>query len=761
MKNVFKKILIVFIAFLGLFFVYNQSLNLNAADDPIRTIYTNPGEDSNNQMRISYHIELGKSGSYVLYTEVTDTAWANAKKVNATETENNAFTGLNAKGHNFIHCTVELDGLKSGTKYMYKACLGDYQSDVRYFKTGSQYFNFVWTSDFHAYSNGTRLNNSTANINDILAKNSGADFIFSTGDIVAHGGTYEWWEQISNINWAKEYMFCNTLGNHDWMTSAGTEVKHGANSKFFSAVSNYPKNGYGDQYNVCYYFYYGDALFICLNTEEYTQAQYDWCESVLQNNTAQYIFMFQHYQLFNKAGGANSAGYTRWKDLCDKYGVDIFFSGNSHVYVRSHSIYDGKVSDDPTKGTVYMVAPSSDGDRGENPVALTTNKDILATNWADGAYQVANSYVKVCEGYVSVKLYNKDGSVIDQAIIKAKRGVSDRITKEIGSVDKEELNKAFEVTVNRTDLAKPYINYDKAAYEVVKNVNIIDKDSGKVYFFGPLEEGKARIKLDGFAPKAKINLEIEVTYWDNEKFSINQVLYNRNPYGSLTEFKANDVDSNGLNISWKNDLKATEVKELELLVNGTKLETLDVSKNSALIPTDKLNETNEISLNIIDNDGLLIDTITINYNYSQKVELEKIELEYDAKDEYEIGDQISLNVKLFPSEYEGEYEISSSDTSIAIIKEGVICILKDGTVTIKVSSKENPEIYKEIVLNVKAKEVAPDPEPDPDPEPQPEPKPEPKPEPEPAGGCKGGSIQSVFYLISALGLAFVLRKKRF
>ena len=116
---------------------------------------------------------------------------------------------------------------------------------------------------------------------------------------------------------------------------------------------------------------------------------------------------------------------------------------------------------------------------------------------------------------------------------------------------------------------------------------------------------------------------------------------------------------------------------------------------------------------------------------------------------------------MVPSEYEGEYEISSSDTSIAIIKEGVICILKDGTVTIKVSSKENPEIYKEIVLNVKAKEVAPDPEPDPDPEPQPEPKPEPKPEPEPAGGCKGGSIQSVFYLISALGLAFVLRKKRF
>jgi hypothetical protein len=49
----------------------------------------------------------------------------------------------------------------------------------------------------------------------------------------------------------------------------------------------------------------------------------------------------------------------------------------------------------------------------------------------------------------------------------------------------------------------------------------------------------------------------------------------------------------------------------------------------------------------------------------------------------------------------------------------------------------------------------PEVKPDPDPEPQP------KPEPEPAGGCKGGAIQNVFYLISALGLAFVLRKKRF
>ena len=47
------------------------------------------------------------------------------------------------------------------------------------------------------------------------------------------------------------------------------------------------------------------------------------------------------------------------------------------------------------------------------------------------------------------------------------------------------------------------------------------------------------------------------------------------------------------------------------------------------------------------------------------------------------------------------------------------------------------------------------------PEVKPDPDPEPQPEPEPAGGCKGGAIQNVFYLISALGLAFVLRKKRF
>ena len=137
-----------------------------------------------------------------------------------------------------------------------------------------------------------------------------------------------------------------------------------------------------------------------MTTSEFVKAQQDWVESVLQNNTAQYIFLFQHYQAFSTSGGYNSAGYTRWHDICDKYGVDIFFTGNSHVYMRSLPIYKDQVSTDQSKGTVYMVAPSSDGDRGVEYKAPTSHTDQIVASWS-GLSAIGASLVKVTQDGIS------------------------------------------------------------------------------------------------------------------------------------------------------------------------------------------------------------------------------------------------------------------------------------------------------------------------------------------------------------------------
>lgn len=91
MKSIIKKILLLSVISIFVLAIFGN-VNVNAdASDVIRTIFTNPGENSNSEIRINYHIDLEKSGSYVIYTEKDDSDWINSTKVMAEEIENNAF----------------------------------------------------------------------------------------------------------------------------------------------------------------------------------------------------------------------------------------------------------------------------------------------------------------------------------------------------------------------------------------------------------------------------------------------------------------------------------------------------------------------------------------------------------------------------------------------------------------------------------------------------------------------------------------------
>ena len=552
-------------------------------------------------------------------------------------------------------------------------------------------------------------------------------------------------------------MFADTLGNHDWMTSKGTTVSVGASHSFFGANHNNPKNGYESQENICYYFYYGDALFICLNTEEFTTAQYEWCEEVLKNSDAQYKFIFQHYQMFNKSGSFNSAGYTRWFKLCDKYGVDVAFSGNSHVYLRSQSIYDGKLNTDKTKGTVYMVAPSCDGDRGESPVPVTSNNELVAKTWADGLYQVANSIVNVRENYISVKLINKGGEILDTVTISPKRGVSSRITKDISGIDKKAFENSFKMSINGADLSKPYFNYAKEAFAAVKNVCIKDKDDNTIYYNGALEENRSRFKLDNFPEKQTKNLIIEITYWDNDVLVLEERFMNRKNFGSIDSFSVKELPSGELELSWKSTLKEEEVKELQLFVNGKNYKTLGISEKIVLIKLDELmeNKNNEFILKLIDSEGNVIVDFNSEYYYKVEIKLDKIEIKVISKnDTIYVNDTVKLEAVKNPLDASDDIEWITSDESIASVLNGVITFKKAGKVTITVRSKDNKDIMDTMEFEAIEKEVNPDPKPNPDPTPDPNPQPS-------KSGCNSGSYQAIWYAISVLGLAFVLKKKNY
>lgn len=420
----------------SLFFLFilvlHSSVFINATAPESYMVITNPGENSNNQMRISWHTDTTTSKAYVEYTKTTDSEWKKSKKVDGNFYRSTSWNGINTRvdtGKLTQHIIINkyaatLEKLSPKTEYMYRI-VGKETSEPRYFKTtGEKTFSFAWISDYHQYDPiPKRLHNGMGMVSTLIEKNDGVDFVLSTGDDVAYGGSYSYWKNLFDHDNYKKYMWVTLNGNHDNMDM--TNKKNTPN--FYRDTHNDPQNGYPGQEGVSYWFKYGNILWIILNTEDLINpAQVPiaqaWAENVIKNNPSKYIFVAQHYQWFNsKNGEYRESGFTRWNKFFDKWGVTLALGGNEHIYCRTLPIYNQEVSTIPGKGTVYIQAPSSDGDRGVSiDTPLTSNTDKIAFRWANGLQTIGGSVVTVSDKDIKIKLYDENGMLIDNAVIPTK-----------------------------------------------------------------------------------------------------------------------------------------------------------------------------------------------------------------------------------------------------------------------------------------------------------------------------------------------------
>jgi len=277
--------------------------------------------------------------------------------------------------------------LQPDTEYMYKITCGTDSAgtDAHYFKTaGARDFSFVWISDVHTYTPiPRRLDNLNSVFKAAIKIDPSVDFVFSTGDMVAWGGSYSFWVKLFEQPFVSNYMFADVIGNHDWM-----KRRDGGSSDFFRVAHHNPENGYAGQEGVCYWFIYSDVLFLTFNNElmktsaDAEAAAKAWAAEVIRRQRGKYkrIIIAQHYQWFDGQDG-KASWYDHWKDFCDEHHVSLAMSGNNHIYQRTHMLRnDAAVSDG--SGTVYMVAPSSDGERGRQAGPLTQNADKLALTYS-------------------------------------------------------------------------------------------------------------------------------------------------------------------------------------------------------------------------------------------------------------------------------------------------------------------------------------------------------------------------------------------
>lgn len=405
----------------------------------IHSISTCPGEDCSNEMIISWGADTSVQ-SWLLWSKASDKGWKRAKRENPIWYRTEIYNGKSSKRANnenffedviFNKCRVKLSGLEPNTTYKYMiisspagrgTSAGDASTGAYTFKTaGAKEWSACIISDFHNYSPiPGRLEAADKMIGKIKEYDPSMDWVLHLGDICAWGGSYSFWKNLYGMQWFRDYMWAGVNGNHDNMSR-----KYELTNEYFRNSAAYPLNGYPGEMGVCYWFKYGEALFIMLNnesmrTQEGLEDAQEWFKSVIKSNPSKYIIVCEHYQWFFGTDGADSQ-IARWSKLFDEFGVDLALAGNNHIYVRTNALYN-KEETDGSRGTVYIQTPSSDNERGQAmKPELTHNKEIIKCRWTKGPKTVGAMSIKVFPTHIELALLDRNGTVIDTATAKAKR----------------------------------------------------------------------------------------------------------------------------------------------------------------------------------------------------------------------------------------------------------------------------------------------------------------------------------------------------
>ena len=431
--------------FVFLFSLLSAEL-LFAQSNSIYCISTAPGEDASVQMRVSWATDTTQTGSAVLYTLESDTSWKDALTVPAMEEYRcDLFDGkmyekadgtVATAGVIFTKCGTSLIGLHPDTNYKYVIQTAEGQkSTVHHFRTaGARKWSACIISDFHSWlTRPVRIESAMGLLDTVCNVDPSVDFILSPGDLVAFGGCYYLWQRLFERPIFEKYMWARANGNHDnWDMETPKEQRSDIPNNFFPATSYFPHNGYAGQEGVCYHFRYGNTMFVMVNSEDISpdkpgelDAARNWVRSVVTQerrgvNPPTFVVVCMHYEWFKGVNGKDFQ-HKHWGRLFDEIGVDVAIAGNNHAYMRSHRLFGGKVVDKKDgRGTLYLVNPASDNDRGRAVSEEESfNDELIARRWSEGKHTVAGIHMSVDDKQMTFTLIDREGKTIDSCTVNA------------------------------------------------------------------------------------------------------------------------------------------------------------------------------------------------------------------------------------------------------------------------------------------------------------------------------------------------------
>ena len=601
MKRIKRVLLFLVLALLGFTFLYSSTRAATITVKGVDIIYANPGENCMSEVTISWHSST--EDSKLVYTVASDPNYEQAIEVPVTGVyDETSFIYYDVC--KFYKCRVDLKGLQSGTDYIYKVSSGEVTSREHHFKTaGTANFTFGYMSDIHAvpYDNldlgmtaVKKLQTVQTLINKSTKVSGELSFMLTTGDEVWRGSQYTNWLEWSKNQYTtatEDYLWAGAPGNHEYYTQTTSSVwnyypdKYASNTDaiysdpdyfyntYFNAVKAVPQNG-PEGIPSSYWFLYNNVLFVCIDSmqsSEYKKLETlrSWFEDVVTKNEGKYQFLiaYQHYPWYDFQTGVDKYAY-RWNDLFDKYGVDLALSGHMHGYLRTKQLYNGKVSNDETKGTYYVVSPQI----GDRPKSITAynNVDLIESWESTVSYKdySAMSTIEVTKEYIKYRLIDVDGKIKDEFVIKAKRSYT--LNQDI----KVAASKGISISSNANTITA---NMDPNQMQYVKNIQLI-ADNTYVKSCDPATKKVSSVTLANLPANKVYDLKVNITYIDGLVETKNYKIATGEKYNLLDNVKLK-VD-NGIKLEWE---KKENPSKYNILVDDTVVATIDGNSTSYTI----------------------------------------------------------------------------------------------------------------------------------------------------------------------------------
>jgi len=285
-----------------------------------------------------YGVQDKNSLSSVTESSVTTNLYPNKVKI----------TGI-TKGTTYYY-QYFLDGAWSGT-YTYKSqntdafsvlYVGDPQIGASVGQTPTETNSFTNTVEYFARNDAYNWNQT---LNTAIKANPNLSFILSAGDQInqtAVDSPEKILEQqieysgFLNPSVLRSIPIATVIGNHD--ASSINYKNH------FNNPNSYTEEVGASTAGNDYYFSYGDALFVCINTNNYNcQTHKDLIDKAISAYPdAKWKVLMFHQDIYGSgADHSDSDGMilrTQLTPIIDKAGFDIVLQGHDHTYSRSYQI---------------------------------------------------------------------------------------------------------------------------------------------------------------------------------------------------------------------------------------------------------------------------------------------------------------------------------------------------------------------------------------------------------------------------------------